>query len=197
MHSAIDRVAPVKEQIEKKTKWTSVAPYQVEKDVEKPKRIIAKGSGNVFTWKDEKGKIHASNVEIPHDHQINNLTIQKEVNTWGKETPIEFVKNQVVIPIVLSHKGKAVRTKIILDTGASHTVLSNRQLAKVRGKYVGNVTSTVADGGTVRGQKRKLDYIQVGPFIERNFEVTGQKKSWCRKPRIIRHGLLETASFHH
>ncbi|MBM9515228.1 hypothetical protein [Desulfogranum marinum] len=156
VHSAIDRVALVKEQNEKKTKWTSVAPYQFEKEIEKPKRIIAKGNGNVFTWKDEKGKIHASNVEVPQDQQINNLTVQKEVNTWEKETPIQFIKNQVVIPIVLSHKGKTVRTEIVLDTGASHTILSNRQLSRVRGQYLGNVTSTVADGGEVRGQKKDL-----------------------------------------
>jgi|LGVF01.2.fsa_nt_gb predicted aspartyl protease len=163
-------------------KFSPLNPFFIEQDFPKsktPRKHLQSSrlsnSGQVFTWRDEHGNIHSSNIEVPQGKRVNNLQIQKEVKTWEKETPIQVSGNRLLIPIILGHNGRKVQTTILIDTGCSHTALNKRQLSRVRGDYHGKSTSTVADGRKVYGEKRRLDYIQVGPFKERNFVVTSQR----------------------
>lgn len=127
---------------------------------------------NIYTWKDDNGNIHSSNVGIPQSKTVNDLSVNKELNSYEKETPVIVKGNSVYIPVLLNHGGRVIGTNLLVDTGASRTHIKSSDMQVIKGDYIRKSTAIVADGRRVKTYHRKIDSIKVGPFKEVSFVVS-------------------------
>ena len=70
---------------------------------------------------------------------------------------------QIMIPAVISYNGVACKANLILDTIRPITMIDSK-LSMALG-----ITTVIKRGKELN---TKLDYIQIGPFIEKDFEIT-------------------------
>ena len=88
-------------------------------------------------------------------------------------TKVIIINNQIIVPVVLVNRGHKTAANMILDTGASSTILYPA-LAKRLGVNANKgaaAYSRIADGSQVASYLTKIDYIQVEGSVLRNPEV--------------------------
>lgn len=156
----------------------------IEPAVKQPFEIITMEGYEPLTEKgislitDEKGRQVYTNTE----HQRR----PGQQGTNNRETPVIIENNQILIPITIGNKGKAVRAYFLLDTGCSGTLLHHTIAEQIQPEIVRQGTATVADGRKINTDFCKVDFIQVGPFTEYNFQATTNYVAGNDK----HHGLL-------
>lgn len=138
-------------------------------------------SGIITSWHDESGQRHYANT-IPHEPQETS-----SINS--RETPVLIENNQVLVPVVIGHKGRAVKAYLLLDTGCTTTLLHQSITERIQPEMTNTGTATVADGRKIDTTFCRVDFIQVGPFIENNFTATTHYVAGKEKY----HGLLGMA----
>lgn len=87
----------------------------------------------------------------------------------------------ILIPAVISNNGIACRILLILDTGCSMTTIDKGLTSALQFKPTGKIVGINANGSQGVKETGKIDYIQIGPFREKNFlisnlAVLGNKK---------------------
>jgi tetratricopeptide (TPR) repeat protein len=101
----------------------------------------------------------------------------REVSTIGRDsgscTKVVIKGNTVLVPVTLVNRGRTAQAHLVLDTGASVTVINNglaQQLGMdLRGAYKGRVQ--VVGGGTVEASGARLESLIVGPHTKRNMLI--------------------------
>lgn len=134
-------------------------------------------NGIVF-WVDDKSKIppeyrnqeqRTENPALPDQKTPAVSATRKPQRT----TAVRIANNQIIVPVRFVNKGRAVTARMILDTGASTTIIYPplaRKLAIGRDKAsVGY--STIADGSQVLSYTAAIDYIQVDDSVLKSPEV--------------------------
>lgn len=82
------------------------------------------------------------------------------------QTPVKIRGNRVLVPVEVAVGNRTAKLNLLLDTGATTTVLHRQSLIELqlpRGKHY---KARVAGGGTVRAEKIRLQHLTVGPFRE-------------------------------
>jgi clan AA aspartic protease (TIGR02281 family) len=79
-------------------------------------------------------------------------------------TAVVIEGNRVLVPVTISHRGRSVKTTLLLDTGASVTAISHQVAAElgVDPKDTNPAAVTVADGRTVVCRWFVADSLEVG-----------------------------------
>lgn len=114
----------------------------------------------IHSWADAKGTIHYANSKI-------------EQEGTSRETPVIITRNNsILIPVIIGHRGKTIQTTMILDTGCGLTLLHHPIAQQLQPDFVRQGTTTVADGRKINATHVRLDFVQVGPFMEQNFVVS-------------------------
>ena len=99
--------------------------------------------------------------EAARDARQKALARQKKLETLKTKVVIE--NNQILVPVELSYAGKRVTATLLLDTGASITVIS-QAVAHTLGIQGGQLAeAVVAGGGIIRTRLVDLQTIRVGP----------------------------------
>lgn len=150
-------------------------------------------SGMVFSWKDNEGKRHFSNMNYPKDNPT--LQVQTEINTYRKITKVSVSGNQIYVPVTLRNNGLSTTMWMLLDTGCSHTNVPYSKLNKIKAKYGRTVRSTIANGSTTTGREAYIDMIQVGSQKERNVRVTGSKVAGSSNSGLLGLDFLKRRPF--
>jgi tetratricopeptide (TPR) repeat protein len=80
-------------------------------------------------------------------------------------TPVAIVGNTVLVPVTLTYRGNSVQARLVLDTGASVTAISDRLAAQlgVADADTNPMTGVVADGRRVEARWFLADSVGVGP----------------------------------
>jgi predicted aspartyl protease len=87
------------------------------------------------------------------------------------ETKVEIKGNQVLVPVFLSCGKAETECVLLMDTGASRTVL-HKEIAETLGiKRGGRGEIIVAGGKTLQTTVKKLNGITVGPITKTDFYV--------------------------
>lgn len=111
----------------------------------------------IHSWSDAKGTMHYANTKL-------------EQEGTSRETPVIITKNNsILIPVIIGHRGKTIQTTMILDTGCGLTLLHHPIAQQLQPDFVRQGTTTVADGRKINARHVRLDFVQVGPFMEQNF----------------------------
>jgi len=86
-------------------------------------------------------------------------------------TPVHIQNNQVLVPVTVGYGERTATVILLLDTGASATML-DRDVARQLGvRNTQTVQGRVADGRTVRAERGVLDFLQVGPLQVRDLDA--------------------------
>jgi predicted aspartyl protease len=80
-----------------------------------------------------------------------------------RETPIIIKDNRVFVPTMIGNNGVEVETLLLLDTGASQTVIHREIASQLNIIALKKGLSQVAGGQQIYTEMGKVDYIKIGP----------------------------------
>ncbi len=144
----------------------SIRKLPVEIKQLQPDILLGQKQEEIYSWIDKNGVPHFVNTQPASPNTKSRLITNK------RETPVFIANNQILVPVIIGHNGKAVRTYFLLDTGCTTTLLHNEVTDAIRPEVIGRGESTVADGRKIKSNLCMVDFIQVGPFTEYNFKTT-------------------------
>jgi len=102
-------------------------------------------------------------------------TRQAEIDQQNKlkamETRVTITNNQIVVPVSFSNGGLEAATQLILDTGATHTVIYRSFASQLNILSLAAGLSKVASGQSVISEVGKVDTMKVGPIQARDFPM--------------------------
>jgi predicted aspartyl protease len=87
------------------------------------------------------------------------------------ETPITIAGNRIFVPVTLGNNGVEVETLLLLDTGASQTVVHRGLAVQLNIIALKKGLSQVAGGQQIYTELGKIDYMKIGPHTIRNATV--------------------------
>jgi len=105
----------------------------------------------------------------------------------NRTTPVKIVKNRILVPVTIGYSGREVTTELILDTGASITLIYDsiaEQLEIGKGSLG---AARVASGSIVKTKIVEIEYIKVGPKTYKTPTIMVLKR---KGPAEAFHGLL-------
>lgn len=82
----------------------------------------------------------------------------------GRETPVEFFGNQVLVPVTIRNGGKTVTVPLLLDTGASIIALHRPVADRLALSHFRKAKAKVASGEIIDTQIATLEEVRVGPY---------------------------------
>jgi predicted aspartyl protease len=91
----------------------------------------------------------------------------------GDTTSVIVTGNQVLVPVTLGYRGRTVETLLLLDTGASISLI-NTEIADKLGVKPADTKmgiGQVVGGGVIVLFVAKLDYLAAGPFTKSGIEI--------------------------
>lgn len=103
------------------------------------------------------------------------------------ETPVVIRNNQVLVPVQLGQGSGRIDLTLLLDTGATHTVLHRDALGNLAFEPGRQTHSQVAGGQLIKSELVNFSYLRVGPFEQRPVPVLIIDN---RHPGAAIHGLL-------
>jgi len=83
------------------------------------------------------------------------------------QTPVVIRGNRVLVPVEVAMGNRVVKLSLLLDTGATTTVLHRNSLAELDLPSGKRYKARVAGGGIVKSVKIKFRHINIGPFQEK------------------------------
>ena len=99
--------------------------------------------------------------------RIENLRkVQAERERYAKqlETEVIIQDNRVLVPVQVGYNGREIEAVLLLDTGASITVLHHASVASLNLQSKQKYKAQVAGGRLIPSYRVELGYLQVGPI---------------------------------
>jgi predicted aspartyl protease len=126
----------------------------------------------VYCWTDQNGVRNFS--DLPPPTHVKDFETRKMPSVYhdSSETKVLIKENHVLVPVNLIYRENELSTYLLLDTGASTTVLNQRVADLLKIKFFRHSSARVADGRNVRVESADLDYIVVGPNRMSNFTTS-------------------------
>jgi len=88
--------------------------------------------------------------------------IKKKLRKY--QTPVQVSRNRVLVPVEVSMGNRTVKLSLLLDTGATTTVLHREAIKELDLPSGKRYKARVAGGGLVMSEKIKFRQITIGPF---------------------------------
>lgn len=157
----------------------------------------------IYTWTDENGVRHMTN--IPPVQAADNLDIMElepppaggepevqyalpeDAPPLEDETEISIIDDHVIVPVLLSYKGRQVKARLLLDTGSTNITLHKETAGKLFIRKPPKGSIRVAGGDVIDAAAVRLDAVTVGPHTMKNL-VAGIIEH--RGPEVPFDGLL-------
>jgi predicted aspartyl protease len=144
----------------------------------------ASSADRIYTWTDENGVRHMTNIqpvqppakldiiemepgpagEGPEVH----YALPEEPPTTADETEVSIIDSHVIVPVLLSFKGRQVNARLLLDTGSTNITLHKDIAEKLLIKNPQKGSIRVAGGDVIDAEAVRLDSVTVGPHTEKN-----------------------------
>ena len=87
------------------------------------------------------------------------------------ETAVIIEGNRIFVPVTLGNNGIEIETLLLLDTGASQTVVHREIAVQLNIITLKKGLSQVAGGQQVYAEMGKIDYLKIGPHTIKNATV--------------------------
>lgn len=121
------------------------------------------------------------NPEAPSPSGQSEVPIEKEQeapapasSARGEQvTPVRLVNGQLLVPVMLKHGGVSVKVELVVDTGATRSVVHEGVFVRlpVDPGSVRSSVSEVADGSLVRSRVIRVELLKAGPFAHHSVEL--------------------------
>ena len=125
---------------------------------------IGKDKNGTYLITDKKRKFYINismNDQLSEEIEEYNKKHQKP--SFQKETKVIIKGNRVLVPVRLAYRGRQVEALLLLDTGASITMLHRNIADKLNIGNTQKAIITVVGGSTINADVAKLDHVKVGP----------------------------------
>jgi len=101
---------------------------------------------------------------------------EQEVSKFNKEaekdvTAVTIDGDQVLVPVTLGYGEQESQALLLLDTGASKTLLHREIADKLGITKTGEIQAMVAGGKKIPTDVVQLSYLSLGPFEKKDMEV--------------------------
>lgn len=149
---------------ESKTDETQVhkEPYDDLSDEERQEKIKA-DQERILELKRQQEEEHERYEQIKQIRAMEEEKIQRQKELEKLKTPVMISNNQILVPVTIGYLNKTVQSTLVLDTGASITVIHD-DIADQLGVTTGRRSyAQVAGGGIVRTKNLEVKFIKVGP----------------------------------
>jgi predicted aspartyl protease len=87
------------------------------------------------------------------------------------ETQVTIADNQILVPVSFTNSGLQISAQLVLDTGATHTVLYRNVAEQLKIPTLAKGRSKFAGGQSVLSEIGKVDALRVGPITAKDFPV--------------------------
>jgi len=96
------------------------------------------------------------------EDRANKAVSKKKLRKY--QTPVKVSRNRVLVPVEVSMGNRTVKLSLLLDTGATTTVLHREAVKELDLPSGKKYKARVAGGGIVMSEKIKFRKITIGPF---------------------------------
>ncbi len=96
----------------------------------------------------------------------------REAYLKSLETPVIIRGNQVLVPVEVGYRGRKAELTLLLDTGATHTLIYRHAVAHLDLDNVERSHGRVAGGYVVKTFQVRLGHLTVGPWTAEDVPVT-------------------------
>jgi predicted aspartyl protease len=87
------------------------------------------------------------------------------------ETPVTIANNQILVPVTFGNSGLEATAQLIMDTGATHTVLYRPVADHLNIITLSKGLSKIAGGQSLFSEVGKVDSMRVGPITAKDVSV--------------------------
>jgi len=87
------------------------------------------------------------------------------------ETKVTIANNQILVPAAFTNSGLDTTAQLVMDTGATHTVLYRPVADQLNIYTLAKGKSKIAGGQSVHSELGKVDAMRIGPITARDFAV--------------------------
>ena len=112
--------------------------------------------------KNRKASEEKSLATQQKDEERDKAAIKKKLRKY--QTPVTITRNRVLVPVEVSMGNRTVKLSLLLDTGATTTVLHREAIKELDLPSGKRYKARVAGGGIVMSEKIKFRKITIGPF---------------------------------
>jgi len=102
------------------------------------------------------------------EKEIEEINRKQEKLAYKSETKVFIKGNQVLVPVTLGYDSKEAEALLVLDTGASITVLHQEIAEQLDIRKSRKSIFKLAGGQEITGNVAKLSYLKVGPVTKKN-----------------------------
>lgn len=88
--------------------------------------------------------------------------IQDAIKKWV--TPFTFHSNRIQLPIKFVYGARSVTLNLVMDTGASFTVVHKSAIGSLGAQFIEAGAARVANGSIVQTQRVNFDRVDIGPY---------------------------------
>lgn len=103
--------------------------------------------------------------------RLQQADVEKQQQLKAMETKVTIANNQILVPVAFTNSGLEANAQLIMDTGATHTVLYRPVADQLNVLTLAKGQSKVAGGQSVHSEVGKVDAMRVGPITARDFPV--------------------------
>jgi clan AA aspartic protease (TIGR02281 family) len=134
-------------------------------------------SGEFYQYEDENGSVNFTDdpAKIPKKMMKKKKIREDDMSDPNSSvTRVQIIKNQVLVPVRVSYRGKEILASFILDTGANSCAISPSLANKlnINPKDANAALTQVVGGGVYLVGHVTLDYVVVGPNRKYNVAVS-------------------------
>lgn len=131
---------------------------------------------DIFQYTDAHGTVVMVDDESKIPKKFRNQTRITRSDSAGerKITSVIVRNNHVLVPVRFSYHDTTVEALLLLDTGATTTVISTKLANRlgITPAHTQSHSGWVADGREVQTFRVRIDYMAVGPKVKLNPEVS-------------------------
>jgi predicted aspartyl protease len=102
------------------------------------------------------------------EREIEQFNRKQEKLAYKSETKVVIKGNQVLVPVTLGYDSKEAEALLLLDTGASITLLYHEIAAQLDIRNTRKSLFRLAGGQEITANVGKLSYVRVGPVLKKN-----------------------------
>jgi predicted aspartyl protease len=125
---------------------------------------IGKDKNGTYLITDKKRRFYINiSMQDQQSEEIEAYNKKHQNPSLQKETKVIIKGNRVLVPVGLAYRGRQVEALLLLDTGASITMLHRIIADKLNIGNTQKAQVTVVGGSTISADVAKLDYVKVGP----------------------------------
>lgn len=129
---------------------------------------------------EEKQASEANRQQLSDEFQRKQQIRKLEKTIEKMTTPVKIIGNQVLVPVDVVWRGRKASLHLLLDTGASMTVLHRDGVNSLNITSRNSSYAQVAGGGIIKTERVVFDRLELGPYRIENkstavIETRGQQ----------------------